>query len=155
MMSLVLSCRKVRLLLALLACTLIPLLPGSYGAIGLRAQDLQFEHFTQADGLPAEGPYWSIVQDRQGFLWLGTDAGGLIRYDGFQFDTFRHNPEDSTSLSDNAVQILHVDLDGVLWVGMIAGGGLNRYDAATETFSHYLQNESVRAILQTRDSTLR
>src|SRR4030095_11186484 len=35
------------------------------------------------DGLPSN-VIWAIVQDPQGYLWLGTD-GGLVRFDGARF----------------------------------------------------------------------
>jgi len=126
----------------------------------LWAQDLQFEHFTKADGLPTDYYYNTIVQDRQGFLWLGS-SGGLIRYDGYQFETFRHDPLDSTSISNDVINALYEDLDGMLWVG--TDQGLNRFDPKAETFTCYrhdpdnpasLSSDKVFAILQTRDGTL-
>jgi hypothetical protein len=43
---------------------------------------LRFEHLTSADGLSSESVF-SILQDRRGFMWFGTQ-GGLNRYDGRQ-----------------------------------------------------------------------
>ncbi|MCP4450503.1 MAG: hypothetical protein GY809_03505 [Planctomycetes bacterium] len=34
----------------------------------------------------------SLLQDRHGFLWIGTLDGGLVRYDGRRFNAFKHNP---------------------------------------------------------------
>ena len=47
----------------------------------LPGENLRFEVFTMADGLPANGfLQWSSLIDRQGRLWAGT-VRGLIRYD--------------------------------------------------------------------------
>jgi hypothetical protein len=34
----------------------------------------------------------SIAQDQQGFLWFGTSAAGLNRYDGRETKVYRHDP---------------------------------------------------------------
>src|SRR4029450_5388652 len=39
--------------------------------------------WTVKEGLPS-GNVLSIAQDREGYLWLGTNSG-LVRFDGFQF----------------------------------------------------------------------
>jgi ligand-binding sensor domain-containing protein len=46
-----------------------------------------FENFTTKDGM---GKYsvWSMLEDRNGFIWIGTRNCGLYRYDGKAFSTF-------------------------------------------------------------------
>ena len=39
----------------------------------------------------------ALAQDRDGFLWIGTQAG-LVRYDGYSFRVYRSDPEDPQSL---------------------------------------------------------
>ncbi|GAB2522475.1 hypothetical protein GCM10027085_10860 [Spirosoma aerophilum] len=41
-----------------------------------------------------------MVQDREGFIWIGT-ADGLARYDGRQFSVFRHREQPNTLLENN------------------------------------------------------
>jgi ligand-binding sensor domain-containing protein/signal transduction histidine kinase len=77
----------------------------------------------------------AVVEDRQGFLWFGTQDG-LNRYDGYSFTIMRHNPLDSTSLSNSWVECLFVDSRGWLWAGTW-GGGLNRYDPKRNRFIRY------------------
>ena len=43
-------------------------------------QSLRFSHLTQEHGMPSSSVI-SILQDTQGFMWLGT-VNGLARYDG-------------------------------------------------------------------------
>ncbi len=76
----------------------------------------------------------SIVQDRYGYLWIGT-TDGLNRYDGYEFTVYRHDPVDSTSLSSNNVTALLEDRAGHLWVG--TEDGLNRFDRKAERFVRY------------------
>ena len=84
----------------------------------------------------------TIVEDRSGYLWIGTSAG-LDRYEPRTGTSrhFEHDPNDSLTLSGSAVRSLFIDQEGVLWVGSgnffkweNSPGGLNRYDPATQTF---------------------
>lgn len=59
------------------------------------------QHFGVEDGLP-QSYISGIVQDADGFIWLGT-MDGFCRYDGRKFRTFRYNPKDSGSLSANTL----------------------------------------------------
>jgi ligand-binding sensor domain-containing protein/signal transduction histidine kinase len=77
----------------------------------------------------------ATLQDRRGYVWVGTEDG-LGRYDGYGFETFRHDPADPRSLSDNYIIALHESRDGTLWVGT-SDGGLNRFDGTGfESFRH-------------------
>lgn len=86
--------------------------------------------FERLDGL-SHNTVLSILQDRRGFLWIGT-ADGLNRYDGYEVEIYRHDPRDSTSLSDNTIRPLAEGPDGTLWIG--TPNGLNRYDPASGRF---------------------
>ncbi|MCO7224403.1 two-component regulator propeller domain-containing protein [Pleionea sp. CnH1-48] len=73
------------------------------------------------------------MQDTDGFLWFGTEAG-LNRYDGYQFKHFLHDSNDPTSISDNSITALWQDNQGFIWVG--TAQGLNRFDPKTNQFSY-------------------
>jgi len=68
-------------------------------------------------GLP-NNTVLDIVQDRSGYLWLGT-AGGLVRFDGERFTVF--NSSNTAEFHDNLVNNLHVDHRGTLWIGTMRG----------------------------------
>src|SRR5512139_1185924 len=79
----------------------------------------QLEVFTAENGL-SQNTVRCILQDRQGFLWFGTDDG-LDRYDGYDFQAFRHAPDIPAGLPHNRVTALYEDPAGRLWVGTMGG----------------------------------
>ena len=93
---------------------------------------LRFEHLGVEQGLTQES-VTRVIQDRQGFIWIGTQAG-LNRFDGYRVTVFKNDPGNPHSLLDNYVQALYEDANGRLWVG--SKGGLDRYDPSTGGFVH-------------------
>lgn len=102
--------------------------------LNAQKQALQTEVLSVEQGLSSSHTS-VILQDRQGFIWIGT-LGGLNRYDGYGIKTFRNLPGDSTSLPSNIITAFHVDRQGVLWVGTPMG--LSRYNDDNETFTSYV-----------------
>ena len=92
--------------------------------------DYGFKHFTTDNGLSHDLVH-SIVKDKQGFMWFGT-LNGLNRFDGFQFRTFRHLKNDSTSIPHNSIIDLVCDTSGFLWIS--TGNGICRYDPFRQNF---------------------
>jgi ligand-binding sensor domain-containing protein/two-component sensor histidine kinase len=90
-----------------------------------QAPALYFEKIHTQHGL-SHNKVNCILQDRRGFIWLGTDDG-LNRYDGKRFVHFRNRPDDTTTLTGNIITDLHEDREGRLWIAT-ADGGLSRYD---------------------------
>ncbi len=78
---------------------------------------------------------YCMTQTRDGFLWFGT-MYGLVRYDGYSYLTFRYDPADSASLSNDDIVTLFEDSRGDLWVGTY-GGGVNRFARSTSTFQRF------------------
>ena len=97
-----------------------------------------FNQFTDADGL-SQSTIFSMIQDKEGFLWLGT-IDGLNRFDGYKFNVYTNDPDDSTSISDNFISALYEDKDGYMWVGTV-NGYLNRFNRRTETFKRFYIND--------------
>ncbi|UOQ73962.1 ligand-binding sensor domain-containing protein [Hymenobacter cellulosilyticus] len=87
----------------------------SFAASAQTSSSLTFRTLTAAQGL-SENSVYGIVQDRQGFLWFGTQDG-LSRYDGVEFRVFRNDPQHAGSLSSNFILSLAEDKQGQLWVG--------------------------------------
>jgi len=101
------------------------------------SQNIRFEQFSLEEGL-SQSVVNAILQDRKGFLWVGTEDG-LNRYDGYQFKVYKPDADNPASLSDRWITALVEDPKGYLWIGTRLGG-LNRYDPQTGEFLHYLHN---------------
>ena len=71
----------------------------------------------------------AIFQDSKGYLWIGSQDG-LNRYYGFNFEIYKHDPEDPNSISHNSILAITEDRDGYLWIGTW-GGGLNCLNPVT------------------------
>jgi len=71
-------------------------------------QDARFERLSIEDGL-SQASVYAILQDRHGFIWLGTQDG-LNRYDGYDITVFKHTQFDSSSpLADNNIRAFTED----------------------------------------------
>ncbi|WP_165390849.1 ligand-binding sensor domain-containing diguanylate cyclase [Pseudoduganella lutea] len=118
--------------LTLLALLALPWLPRTvYAAAPAPWSTLAHTSFIHHKA-PSLGVGTALAQDRQGFIWLGTQTG-LMRWDGFQFRRYQAAPGKSGSLPDSYILSLHVDSTGRLWIGTNSGG-IARYDAAQDNF---------------------
>ncbi|MEZ5038458.1 MAG: two-component regulator propeller domain-containing protein [Saprospiraceae bacterium] len=90
----------------------------------------RFKQFNTEQGL-SNPNVKCIIEDQFGFIWVGTNDG-LNQYDGYQFNVFHHQLEDSTSLSSNQVSAMALDHKGQLWIGTY--DGLNRFISASANF---------------------
>ncbi|GAB3038167.1 two-component regulator propeller domain-containing protein [Spirosoma pulveris] len=91
----------------------------------------------------------SLWEDQKGDIWVGTDGSGINVFhpDRNQFTQFKRESHRVTSLSNNQVNCLFESTTGQLWIG--TNGGLNRYDARTQTFQAYGQNQGLpNAVIQ-------
>ncbi|RYY09266.1 MAG: diguanylate cyclase, partial [Chitinophagaceae bacterium] len=75
----------------------------------VRAQVPYIPHFTTKNGLPGNNCYF-LMQDRKGFIWIGTDAG-ISRYDGRVFENFTVDD----GLPDNQILQIKEDRKGRIW----------------------------------------
>ncbi len=101
---------------------------------------LRFEHLSVGDGMAQESVL-AVVQDRDGFMWFGTQSG-LSRFDGYRVINYRAVPGKPRALSNNWVRVLHLDRHGRLWLG--TDGGLNLFDPITQSFTQFTPEETSR-----------
>ena len=120
------------LFLFLLPFSTFPLAKASERWAGLA--DPTFKAVT-GRGLSRDATITAIVEDDEGFLWLGTQSG-LARWDGYRFKTYTAQFGVAGSLPGNYVRTLHVDGLGRLWVGT-SGAGLARFDRERDVFIPY------------------
>ena len=71
-------------------------------------------------GQVSNNRFQAICEDMSGFIWIGTE-NGLNRYDGYNFNKFFHDNNDSLSLMSNYIRSLYSDEDGTLWIGTNRG----------------------------------
>jgi PAS domain S-box-containing protein len=85
--------------------------------------------WSQSEGLP-QNTVLSLIQTKQGYIWIGTKGGGVSRFDGVRFTTFddRTTPE----MKESEVWALAEGDDDSVWIGTF-GGGLGRFKERTFT----------------------
>lgn len=99
------------------------------------AVDYDHELLNENDGI-SSSIIFSIVQDDDGFLWLGTGYNGILRFDGKNVVSYLNDDNDSSSLPHSNAGNLYLDNQGRLWIGSW-GGGLVLFDRETEAFTQY------------------
>ncbi|PTX59700.1 two component regulator with propeller domain [Kordia periserrulae] len=95
-------------------------------------QQMQFNALTVEDGL-SQHDVSSILQDSEGFIWIGT-YDGLNRFDGYDIKTFIHDNNNQESLSSNRIRSLFEDNQKRIWIGT-DGYGLNYYSLYNGNFT--------------------
>ncbi len=105
------------------------------GLVRMTGEDGRFARRSFASGDMAADFIQCITFDQQGWMWLAT-RGGLHHYDpkSDKVVTYRHDPADPNSLSDNYVWMTLIDKQGRIWVG--TSNGLDLFDPASGHFAH-------------------
>jgi diguanylate cyclase (GGDEF)-like protein len=104
---------RVRIAVALVAFVLLP---------SMRAQRQLFHEYGASDGLNNLNVR-CLLQDRTGYIWVGTD-NGLFRYDGGKFISYGH----ADGLSNTEILSLGESPQGKLWVGTNDGVAIRSGD---------------------------
>ncbi|GIM28522.1 hybrid sensor histidine kinase/response regulator [Clostridium polyendosporum] len=85
-----------------------------------------------------------IYEDNLGFLWLGCEIdGGLVKYDrqSDKITNYKYDPTNNKSISNNSIKGIAEDGEGNLWIA--TNYGLNRFDAETEIFTRYTEDDGL------------
>jgi ligand-binding sensor domain-containing protein/serine phosphatase RsbU (regulator of sigma subunit) len=127
---------KYRVLIAELFFVLL-LVPYLYAE-----SNITFNHLSVEDGL-SQSSVTCILQDSKGFMWFGTQDG-LNLYNGYTFKTFKNNPSDSTSLTNNFIFSLIESQSGQLIIET-QGGIFHQFNPRSESFS-VLDKDSINLI---------
>jgi len=133
-----------------LATALSPSLLGE----GSLPNEARFRHLGTEQGLSHDVVY-GLVQDRRGFLWVGTEDG-LDRYDGYEVVHYGE-PE---GLPGEDVSCLTLGRDGSIWIGTW-GQGVARLDPVTGSITQFategpkgLTDGRIHAIHEASDATV-
>jgi ligand-binding sensor domain-containing protein/signal transduction histidine kinase len=121
------------------------------------------EELTVNEGL-AENTVWSIIQDADGFIWIGSFAG-ISRYDGYDVLTFSSSHSAVSKIASNPAGGFALARDPrFLWV--CSEFGFYRFDRLTQSsrsFPHLhadtlndstLSNDNVQCLLEDANGTL-
>jgi signal transduction histidine kinase/ligand-binding sensor domain-containing protein len=94
----------------------------------------------------------SLLVDKKGTLWAGTQGGGLNRFNGERFSTVNA----SGIWHNAAIKVLFEDAQGVLWIGTDGGGLVRMQGTKFAVFdkSNGLPDNSVFAVVEDKAGNL-
>jgi len=98
------------------------------------AQQYGFKNYSLEEGLP-QSQVQALIQDKKGNLWLGTNGGGVSRFNGKYF--FSYNRKHG--LADNNINALYQDKKENLWIGTSVG--ISFFDGIN--FLNYTEKDSL------------
>ncbi len=88
----------------------------------LSAQTYNFETISLENGLP-QAQVTCIKEDTRGYLWIGTQGGGVACFDGVKFKVY----DELAGIAGNIITAIDEDLNGHIWIGTTYGG-VTRFD---------------------------
>ncbi len=103
----------------------------------LYGQTYNFEQISLEHGLP-QAQINCLKEDTRGYLWIGTQGGGVAQFDGINFKVF----DESFGLPGSIVTALEEDVHGLIWIGT-TWGGVSRYDG--KSFSTFTTEDGLLA----------
>ncbi|MCK4359105.1 MAG: ATP-binding protein [Candidatus Cloacimonetes bacterium] len=114
------------------------------------AQQYNFKTYSVEDGL-AQSQVFAICQDSKGYMWFGTNGGGVSKFDGKDFKNFTTQD----GLSNNAIWSILEDQKGNLWFA--TERGVSKFDG--KVFKNFTTKEGlshnlVWSILEDREGNL-
>ncbi|GJM32830.1 MAG: hybrid sensor histidine kinase/response regulator [Saprospiraceae bacterium] len=125
-------------------------------ALSSLAQEAPFNFDKFPSDIPlSHSAITTVLQDHQGFLWLGTWSG-LLKYDGYNVKQYKQEPGNVNGLESNKITTLFEDSQKQLWVGT-RNSGMYLYDRDLDQFIQFkrksddmnsLSNNNVWAIFE-------
>jgi len=116
---------------------------GAQGIFSLDLNTLEVTSYPYADNnddlnekaLSSYAPK-NILEDKQGYLWISTKRG-LSRYDrkNKTFKHYFHDANDASSIPENQLHTLHIDVNNQLWLA--SANGLILFDRENEKFTRF------------------
>jgi ligand-binding sensor domain-containing protein/signal transduction histidine kinase len=111
----------------------------------------KIETFTSDDGLTSN-LVLALFEDREGSLWIGTEAGGLNLLKSKKFNTYTTKD----GLPNDVVKAIYQDVQGGIWIGS-NGGGLTLFkngSFTTWTTRDGLSSDVVLSLAGAADGTI-
>jgi signal transduction histidine kinase/ligand-binding sensor domain-containing protein len=86
------------------------------------------KHLGRGEGISGSLVF-NVVQDEKGYIWISS-SGGLQRFDGKNFITYRHEDANNSSLSYDQLAQLTIDQENRFWA-KAPGSFINIFDPVT------------------------
>jgi ligand-binding sensor domain-containing protein/two-component sensor histidine kinase len=88
------------------------------------------------------GVFNSLKQDHRGLLWINDADKGIYSFNPLTglYHYYRNNPKNKNSLASDLTQDLAIDKKGNVWIATMRG--LDKLDAATNSFTHYVHSDN-------------
>ncbi len=103
------------------------------------SQSIKFDHYNNNNGL-SHNSVRHIVQDKHGFLWLGTFSG-LNRFDGYEFKSYLSTSKnDNKLLNDDITDLVLDEKKNNLWIA--TRKGLSLFKTDTHKFITFLPEKN-------------
>ena len=102
------------------------------------------QHYSTENHQLTSNVVMNFCEDRAQNLWIGTDGGGLLKFNRSKntFEVFKNNPQDPFSISSNAIYYIYESDDHILWIGTYAAG-VNIYKQNKQKFNAVKANGPV------------
>lgn len=119
-------------------------------SVKLISQEIDFETYSVQDGLARSGVY-SLMQDDNGLIVIGTEGGGVCFFDGEKFRTL----DKGDGLIDNNIRRVFQDSEGGYWFGTPKGvtymgrsgvTSLTEEDGLEDNFVRYIAEDDKKQI---------
>jgi Signal transduction histidine kinase len=138
---------------------------GSYAGL-VRYDGLEFITYTfdpyNSQSLSSNS-IWVLCEDCAGNIWVGTEGGGLNKFDTETgtFTRYKHDPENSNSLSNDKIRCILEDSCGNIWIG--TENGLDVLPPNGSSFTHFyhdnadsssLSSNGIRDLLEDGDGNI-
>ena len=86
-----------------------------------RAQELSSTFRAVAPDVLSNAHVRCFVKDSKGYMWIGTEDDGLIRFDGNNAYRYVHDPNDDSSVPHSTINTIIEGKDDQLWIGTAQG----------------------------------
>lgn len=127
----------------------------SLSTLSVLAEKIVIEEIQTQQQLPMS-QLFRIFEDSEGYMWYGTQGGGLCRDDGYTIKTFRSDFDSPDLLSSNYINCITEDKKKRIWFGTRRGLYiLDKKDYSISLMKDSeIENWTIDAILSASDSTI-
>ena len=114
------------------------------------SQKNNFDFFSIEQGLPHSTIY-SLLQDSRGYLWIGSEGGGVSKFDGKKFINYNRK----NGLIGNTVRDIIEDKNKNLWFGTLSGiSCYNGYEVLSYDTSNGLSSNAIFCLNQDNNNNI-